>query len=41
MIPENGSRPVISEGESCRSGKLHLPFADGATQGAPLATQVC
>ena len=27
MIPENGSRLAISEGESCRCGKLHLPFA--------------
>src|SRR5437660_9209148 len=40
MIPENGSRTLISEGESCRCGKLHLPFADGATSGAPQATQV-
>jgi hypothetical protein len=27
MIPENGSKAIISEGESCRDGKLHLPFA--------------
>ena len=40
MIPENGSRSVISEGESCHCGKLHLPFADAATSGAPQATQV-
>src|SRR2546421_783977 len=40
MIPKNGSQFAISEGESCRPGKLHLPFADGATLGAPQATQV-
>src|SRR5258706_1565025 len=41
MIPENGSRSVISEGESCHCGKLHLPFAAAAiSQGAPQARQV-
>src|SRR5258708_27427828 len=41
MIPENGSRSVISEGESCHCGKLHLPFAAAAiSQGAPQALQV-
>jgi hypothetical protein len=39
-LQKNGSRPVISEGESCRCGKLHLPFTEGATWGAPQATQV-
>jgi DNA-binding transcriptional ArsR family regulator len=40
-LQKNGSRPVISEGESCRCGKLHLPFtASAATQGAPQAIQV-
>ena len=29
MIPQNGSQLVISEGESCQGGKLHLPFAFG------------
>ncbi len=28
MIPQNGSQLVISEGESCQGGKLHLPFAE-------------
>src|SRR5258708_38688990 len=40
MIPENGSVPVNSEGESCHCGKLHLPFALAATLGAPQAIQV-
>ena|SRR5258706_16255775 len=41
MIPENGSRSVISEGESCHCGKLHLPFAAAAiSKGAPQALQV-
>jgi len=40
MIPEIGSGLVISEDESCHCGKLHLPFARGATDGAPQAQQV-
>src|SRR5712691_7392077 len=39
MIPENASRTVFSEGESCRCGKLHLPFA-AISKGAPQARQV-
>jgi hypothetical protein len=27
MMPENGPGRMNSEGESCHSGKLHLPFA--------------
>ena len=27
MMPENGLGRMNSEGESCHSGKLHLPFA--------------
>jgi transposase len=38
-LQKNGSRPVISEGESCRCGKLHLPFTTAASQGAPQAVQ--
>jgi transposase len=40
MRPENGSVSINSEGESCRCGKLHLPFAKGAKEGAPNAKQV-
>src|SRR5258706_12071534 len=40
MIPENGSRSVISEGESCHCGKLHLPFAAAITEALPEASHV-
>src|SRR5438128_1099186 len=40
MMPENGPGRMNSEGESCHSGKVHLPFAAAAaTAGAPQATQ--
>ena len=40
MMPENGPGRMNSEGESCHSGKVHLPFAAAATQAAPQAIQV-
>ena len=41
MIPKNGSQFAISEGESYRPGKLHLPFAAAAiTEALPHAQHV-
>ncbi len=40
MMPENGPGRMNSEGESCHSGKLRLPFAAAAARRAvPGATQ--
>ncbi len=40
MISEKGSKPFVSEGESCRCGKLHLPFAAAITEALPHAKHV-
>ena len=39
-MPENAPGRMNAEGESCHSGKLHLPFAAAARKGAPQARQV-